>query len=52
MKFVTQPATAQSLGGLLNSARVIMHKDNGLNGDLDSLPLSCRSFGLTGRGIV
>lgn len=31
--------TAQSLGGLLQSARKIMRKDKGLNGDLDRLPL-------------
>ncbi len=31
--------TAQSLGGLLKSARDIMRKDKGLNGDLDRLPL-------------
>jgi len=48
----TQPTSAQSLGALLKSARDIMRKDKGLNGDLDCLPSSCRSFGLTGRGIV
>ena len=32
------PTTAQSLGALLKSARNIMRKDNGLNGDLDRLP--------------
>ena len=31
--------TAQALGGLLKSARDIMRKDKGLNGDLDRLPL-------------
>lgn len=31
--------TRQSLGGLLKSARDIMRKDKGLNGDLDRLPL-------------
>ncbi len=31
--------TVQSLGSLLKSARDIMRKDNGLNGDLDRLPL-------------
>lgn len=31
--------TAQSLGSLLQSARKIMRKDKGLNGDLDRLPL-------------
>lgn len=38
----TKPArltTAQSLGALLKSARDIMRKDKGLNGDLDRLPL-------------
>jgi len=34
-----QPTTAQSLGPLLKSARDIMRKDKGLNGDLDRLPL-------------
>jgi len=33
------PATAQSLGALLKSARDIMRQDKGLNGDLDRLPL-------------
>ena len=33
------PTTAQSLGSLLKSARDIMRKDKGLNGDLDRLPL-------------
>src|SRR5258706_15095489 len=31
--------TAQALGSLLTSARDIMRKDKGLNGDLDRLPL-------------
>src|SRR5207245_3644215 len=31
--------TAQALGGLIKSARDIMRKDKGLNGDLDRLPL-------------
>lgn len=31
--------TAQQLGSLVNSARKIMRKDKGLNGDLDRLPL-------------
>jgi type I restriction enzyme M protein len=31
--------TAQRLGGLIKSARKIMRKDRGLNGDLDRLPL-------------
>src|SRR5687768_293513 len=33
------PTTAQALGALLKSARDIMRKDKGLNGDLDRLPL-------------
>ena len=33
------PTTAQSLGTLLKSARDIMRKDKGLNGDLDRLPM-------------
>lgn len=33
------PTTAQTLGSLLKSARDIMRKDKGLNGDLDRLPL-------------
>ena len=33
------PTTAQALGSLLKSARQIMRKDRGLNGDLDRLPL-------------
>src|SRR5262245_37210230 len=33
------PTTAQSLGGLIKSARDIMRKDKGLNGDLDRLPM-------------
>jgi type I restriction enzyme M protein len=35
----TTATTAQSLGSLLKSARDIMRKDKGLNGDLDRLPL-------------
>jgi type I restriction enzyme M protein len=38
------PTTTQSLGSLLKSARDIMRKDKGLNGDLDRLrcsPGSC-----------
>src|ERR1700756_721209 len=31
--------TAQRLGALIKSARQIMRKDKGLNGDLDRLPL-------------
>ena len=34
-----QPTTAQSLGALIKSARDIMRKDKGLNGDLDRLPM-------------
>ena len=30
--------TAQQLGSLIKSARDIMRKDKGLNGDLDRLP--------------
>lgn len=33
------PTTAQALSSLLKSARDIMRKDKGLNGDLDRLPL-------------
>src|SRR5947207_5523780 len=33
------PTTPQSLGALLKSARDIMRKDKGLNGDLDRLPM-------------
>ena len=40
-KSVVQPTTAQSLGSLLKSARDIMRKDKGLNGDLDRLPMRC-----------
>lgn len=35
----TSLTTAQSLGALLKSARDIMRKDKGLNGDLDRLPM-------------
>jgi type I restriction enzyme M protein len=38
-KSITQPTTAQSLGAILKSARDIMRKDKGLNGDLDRLPM-------------
>jgi type I restriction enzyme M protein len=31
--------TAQQLGSLVKSARDIMRKDKGLNGDLDRLPM-------------
>src|SRR5215470_9643226 len=33
------PTTAQSLGSLIKSARQLMRKDKGLNGDLDRLPM-------------
>ncbi len=33
------PTTAQSLGAIVKSARDIMRKDKGLNGDLDRLPM-------------
>ena len=36
---VTPATTSQQLGSLLKSARDIMRKDKGLNGDLDRLPL-------------
>ena len=40
IKKTEAPATtAQSLGALLKSARDIMRKDKGLNGDLDRLPM-------------
>ena len=35
----TQRTTAQQLGSLIKSARDIMRKDKGLNGDLDRLPM-------------
>src|SRR5437867_2974859 len=35
----TATTTAQSLGSLIKSARDIMRKDKGLNGDLDRLPM-------------
>src|SRR5260370_27991635 len=38
-KLVPKPTTAQALSSLLKSARDIMRKDRGLNGDLDRLPL-------------
>jgi type I restriction enzyme M protein len=38
-KSAFQTTTAQSLGALLKSARDIMRKDKGLNGDLDGLPM-------------
>ena len=42
MKSANTPTTAQSLGALLKSARDIMRKDKGLNGDLDRLPMLTR----------
>jgi type I restriction enzyme M protein len=36
---VKATTTAQSLGSLIKSARDIMRKDKGLNGDLDRLPM-------------
>jgi type I restriction enzyme M protein len=33
------PTTAQQLGSIVKSARDIMRKDKGLNGDLDPLPM-------------
>jgi type I restriction enzyme M protein len=39
MSFPSAATTAQSLGALLKSARDIMRKDKGLNGDLDRLPM-------------
>jgi type I restriction enzyme M protein len=38
-KSVAPPTTAQSLGAIVKSARDIMRKDKGLNGDLDRLPM-------------
>jgi type I restriction enzyme M protein len=38
-KDVSPKTTAQQLGSLIKSARDIMRKDKGLNGDLDRLPL-------------
>jgi hypothetical protein len=39
MRNPTQPTTAQSFGPLLKSARDIMRKYKGLNGDFDRLPM-------------
>src|SRR5882672_6857169 len=39
MKPASTQTTTQSLGALLKSARDIMRKDKGLNGDLDRLPM-------------
>src|SRR5437899_5493067 len=38
-KTTSSPTSAQSLGALIKSARDIMRKDKGLNGDLDRLPM-------------
>ena len=38
-KVTPKETTAQRLGGLIKSARRIMRKDKGMNGDLDRLPL-------------
>jgi type I restriction enzyme M protein len=38
-KSETPKTTAQQLGSLIKSARDIMRKDKGLNGDLDRLPM-------------
>lgn len=38
-KYTNSITTAQSLGSLIKSARNIMRKDKGLNGDLDRLPM-------------
>jgi len=38
-KSISNPTTVQSLGPLLKSARDIMRKDKGRNGDLDRLPM-------------
>jgi type I restriction enzyme M protein len=35
----TPKTTTQQLGSLIKSARDIMRKDKGLNGDLDRLPM-------------
>ena len=39
MKSKIPLTTAQQLGSLIKSARDIMRKDKGLNGDLDRLPM-------------
>lgn len=36
---ITQPTTSERLASILKSARDIMRKDKGLNGDLDRLPM-------------
>ena len=52
MTNVKQPTTSQSLGSLLKYARDIMRKEKGFTGDIDRLPLSSRSSGLSGRGDI
>ena len=49
MRAATTPTTAQSFGALLKSARDIMRKDKGLNGDLSRLPMP-RSAAVPGCG--
>jgi type I restriction enzyme M protein len=39
MKTTTESTSSQSIGSLIKSAREIMRKDKGLNGDLDRLPM-------------
>ena len=39
LKPAPTPTTAQQLGSIIKSARDIMRKDKGLNGDLDRLPM-------------
>ena len=39
LKTVSVPTTSQQLGSITKSARDIMRKDKGLNGDLDRLPM-------------
>ncbi len=52
MTTLTQGTTAQSLGTILKSAREIMRKNKGLNGDLDWLSVWSRCPGLSGRGDI
>jgi type I restriction enzyme M protein len=49
MKNEQPQTTAQTLGSLLKSARDIMRKDKGLNGDLDRLPMLTWSRGYAVR---
>src|SRR5260370_34232516 len=39
LKVEAPKSTAQQLGSIVKSCRVIMRKDKGLNGDLDRLPM-------------